>query len=240
MAKKKDKEKLFTKEGVESVRSDLDELLNDETGSSNLKELQTKDESNEYVQTKDKEKIDFNEIRNSSYDEAKNLMNKLLKFYSKNDIITQNEYLNARKNIESQTLGSLIYQLRTAETMMTKLVEQIDNGVVDARMFEVLAESQKSLLEITRSVNIFINNIEQNMQLNINEIESREEQLSDEGNDNLESDDGKYRGTRDLMQQIQNEPIEDDNSDQNDSKNEDDDNKNFLDNLNDELNDDNE
>ena len=235
---KKKKDKVFDNESAEYVRQNLDSILDeDEHGTNNLKDLETtKDKKPKKKEENNNEDlIDFGKVRDNSYNEAKTLMDKLLKFYAKSDIITNNEYLTARKNLESQTLGSLIYQLRTAETMMTKLMEQIDRGVVEARMFEVLAETQKSLLEITRSVNVFVNNVEQNMQLNINELESQDESISDDsGNNSLESGDLKYRGTRGLMQQINNEK---DNSNE-ENQNENDDSEDIIDELNDQFDDD--
>ena len=58
---------------------------------------------------------DYLEMKSNASNKAKNTIGALMKFYLDEDIIEQDEYVQARKRIDEMTLSSLMFQLETAE-----------------------------------------------------------------------------------------------------------------------------
>ena len=143
--------KNYYKKQANDIRSSLDDILNDS------------DDIDASIDNTDLPPIrrvppafDYTKKKTDSTFQAKKTINTLLKFYLSEEIIDNDEYIKAKMKIEEMTLGSLIFQMETAERAITTLLQQIDDGDVSPRMFEVLGTLQKSMLDIIKSQTMYM------------------------------------------------------------------------------------
>lgn len=149
---------------------------------------------------------DYIQMKGSAATKAKKTITALMKFYLDEDIIEQDEYVKARKRIDEMTLSSLMFQLETAEQALVTLLRTIDSGELAPRMFEVLGTLQKSMLDIIKSQTMYLVAAEESVKKLSRDIEV----FTDRKNKKIEGG-GKQnnsninRGTKSLMEEIQNE-----------------------------------
>lgn len=147
--------------------------------------------------------MDYEKEKDKATELAKKSMNALLKFYLKEDIINNNEYIQLRAKMATMQLSVLLNQVRTSEHAITTLLKQIHAGAFIPRAFEVLAVLQKTLLDTMKL---------HTMQMIANEesFKRLRADLDHEGQSQPSIGDGNARrGTRDLMREVQEEITED-------------------------------
>jgi hypothetical protein len=126
-----------------------------------------------------------------------------LKFYLSQDVIDNNEYIQAKAKLEMMTLSNLIQQMQYSERAITTLMRTIDTGEVTPRMFEVLAGLQKTMLDIMKHQTLHMMAAEENMKKLKRDIDVYANP-TDEQKPKLQSGGGNVvRGTRNLMKEIQ-------------------------------------
>jgi hypothetical protein len=179
------------------LRKSIDDLLNDDSASlpasngGGLPAFQLN------------EPIDYDEMKVSSMNKSKKMMNSLLKFYLSQDVIDNNEYIQAKAKLEMMTLSNLIQQMQYSERAITTLMRTIDTGEVTPRMFEVLAGLQKTMLDIMKHQTLHMMAAEENMKKLKRDIDVYANP-TDEQKPKLQSGGGNVvRGTRNLMKEIQ-------------------------------------
>ena len=134
---------------------------------------------------------------------AKRVMNSLLKFYLTEDIIEEHEYIKAKKKIDTTALSMLIKQMENSEYAITVLMDTIDEGDTSPRMFEVLSDLQRTLLDIIKSQTMYMVAVEENAKKMSRDVDIY--QGSSDSNTNKGKNGGtKSRGTKDLMKALQN------------------------------------
>ena len=147
---------------------------------------------------------------------AKKVMSSLLKFYLSEEIIAEHEYIQAKSNLDEYALGMLIRQMENSEVAISQLMDIINEGDVSPRMFEVLSDLQRTLIDIIKSQTMYMVAIEENAKKTSRDI--------DVYHGNSESSSKKQsgvksRGTKDLMRALQEtineEDIQDVDSDEN-------------------------
>ena len=174
------------------IRRSIDDLLNEDVTapSSNLPSF------NEHTPK------DYVQVKETSTNSAKKLMNSLLKFYLSQDIIAKNEYIQLKAKIDVMTMSNLIFQMQTAEHAITTLMRSIDAGEVSPRMFEVLGGLQKTMLDIMKHQTLHMMAAEENMKKLKRDIDI----YSDQQAIPIEAKSASSnvnRGTRNLMKEIQ-------------------------------------
>ena len=75
-----------------------------------------------------------------------------ISFIIPDDMIENNEYLKNKLEVDVISLASMIYQLRTNEVMQKALIDQINLGMVNARMFEVFSGMSKTVGELNKQL----------------------------------------------------------------------------------------
>jgi hypothetical protein len=152
------------------------------------------------------EPIDYDEMKASSMNKSKKMMNSLLKFYLSQELIDNNEYIQAKAKLEMLTLSNLIQQMQYSERAITTLMRTIDTGEVTPRMFEVLAGLQKTMLDIMKHQTLHMMASEENMKKLKRDIDIYADDARGGGEakptKKLESG-NVARGTRNLMKEIQ-------------------------------------
>lgn len=138
---------------------------------------------------------------------AASTIDKMLKFYLSEDIIDKNEYVKAKAEIDKMSLSMLLTQMQNSETAIMSLMEQIGEGDVAPRLYEVLSELQRTQLDIIKTQTMHLVAVEENVKKIAREIEIYEMQKELEEGHEGENTEGKSlraRGSRELMQAVQN------------------------------------
>ena len=134
-------------------------------------------------------------------------IDKMLKFYLNEDIIDRNEYVKAKAEIDKMSLSLLLTQMENSEKAIMSLMDQIGEGDVAPRLYEVLSELQRTQLDIIKTQTMHLVAVEENVKKIAREIEiyemQKELEESHEG-ENTEGRSLKARGARELMQAVQN------------------------------------
>jgi len=134
---------------------------------------------------------------------AQRVMNNLLKFYLSEQIIEEHEYIKAKADLDEYALSMLIRQMQNSEYAITALMDQINEGDVSPRMFEVLSDLQRTLLDIIKSQTMYMVAIEENAKKISRDIDVYHGS-SDTGQSTNKLNGGiKSRGTKDLMRALQ-------------------------------------
>lgn len=189
----------------EQIKASLDSILSDESlGIESVK-------PDELPRLKSTEIMDFKEASLTTGSDAKSLMDSVVKFYLDENYIEQTEYIEYKKKIDSMNLASMMLQLKTAQHAITKLLEEIDLGNANPRMFEVLAQLQSQIMQMPKDYQVYLNKMEDGYK----KIQDQIEQDVDRGSlqievgqagDNVynpkkvESGGIKVRGTKGLME----------------------------------------
>jgi len=133
---------------------------------------------------------------------AQRVMNNLLKFYLSEQIIEEHEYIKAKADLDEYALSMLIRQMQNSEYAITALMDQINEGDVSPRMFEVLSDLQRTLLDIIKSQTMYMVAIEENAKKISRDIDVYHGS-SDTSQSNKSNGGIKSRGTKDLMRALQ-------------------------------------
>tara|TARA_Y100000389_G_C17470110_1_gene529632 strand:+ start:2652 stop:3323 length:672 start_codon:yes stop_codon:yes gene_type:complete len=151
---------------------------------------------------------DYTQMKSSASEKAKKTITALMKFYLDEDIIEKDQYVIARKRIDEMTLSSLMFQLETAEQALVTLLRTIDSGELAPRMFEVLGTLQKSMLDIIKSQTMYLVAAEESVKKLSRDVEiftDRKNKKLNQDNRNQGQISNVNRGTKSLMEEIQNE-----------------------------------
>jgi hypothetical protein len=109
--------------------------------------------------------------------------------------------------VDKLTVSNLLFQMKTAEHAIKKLLEEIDSGSTQARSFEVLASLQKSKMEIVKHLAAFMVTMENNYK-NLKFdwqtlVEKKPESLPEGFVEVPDETTTKFRGTKSLMTMVQ-------------------------------------
>jgi hypothetical protein len=198
------------------IRRSLDDLLREDS-------LPAESSSGGLPAFNEHEPMDYVETKSRSVNQAKTLMNSLLKFYLSEDLINKNEYIKLKAKTDVMTMAGLINQMQIAEHAITTLMRTIDSGEFTPRMFEVLGGLQKTMLDIMKHQTLHMMAAEENMKKLKRDIDIYSDQ-TDQPKQITQGSGTVNRGTRNLMKEIQaelgnEEPEEDptdfDSNDQN-------------------------
>jgi hypothetical protein len=186
------------------IRKSLDDLLKDDNN--------TESTSSGLPAFSHNEPMDYEQVKSSSMNTSKKLMNSLLKFYLSEELIQKNEYIQLKAKIDVMTMSQLLFQMQTAEHAITTLLRSIDAGEVSPRMFEVLGGLQKTVLDIMKHQTLHMMAAEENMKKLKRDIDIYGSTTTIQIEEKNQAGSIK-RGTRNLMREIQaelgNEDIED-------------------------------
>lgn len=149
--------------------------------------------------------LDYHLVKEASDSDASNIVTSIAEFYLDKKIIEEIDYVKQKSNVDRITVSNLLFQMKTAEHAIIKLLEEIDNGNTHPRTFEVLSSLQRSKMEIVKHLAQFMVIMENNYK-SLKEdyrIKKAEEPQEFDGEFTEEGSSGnKIRGTRSLMETI--------------------------------------
>jgi hypothetical protein len=194
------------KESKDEFRDSLGDLLNDlpdeVPGLDETPQLHRVRSENSQVALTEKAK-----------NKAKRVMNNLLKFYLSEEIIDEHEYIKAKAELDEYALSMLIRQMQNSESAIATLMDTINEGDTSPRMFEVLSDLQRTLLDIIKSQTMYMVAIEENAKKISRDIDiyhGNSETQSPKKGGSSSGGGVKTRGTKDLMRALQDSINEED------------------------------
>jgi hypothetical protein len=96
--------------------------------------------------------VNFEELKDRCEADARIMITNAIAFIIPEDMIENNEYLKNKLEVDVISLASMIYQLRTNEAMQKALIDQLNLGMVNARMFEVFSGMSKTIGELNKQL----------------------------------------------------------------------------------------
>ena len=106
--------------------------------------------------------MDYEGVKVDSDTKADDIVDSIAEFYLDRGIIQEIPYIQQKNVVDKITVSNLLFQMKTAEHAITKLLEEIDNGNLHPRTFEVLSSLQRSKMEIVKHLAQFMVIMENN------------------------------------------------------------------------------
>ena len=142
-------------ENKKIIRDSISDLLND-TGIDLTNDI-------------DKDTLTFNKVPStiSSYDmmtleqsrsKVKKVMESLLKVYLSDNFISRSEYAQAKVNLDAMTLGNIINQMEISQKAIQILMDNIEIGDVNPKLFDALGKLQGTFIDLVRAQTNYIMN----------------------------------------------------------------------------------
>jgi len=154
------------------------------------------------------EPFDFSAVSAKSKNKAQKTVLSCLKLYFDEKLIDKNEFLQAKAAIATSTLTTLFKQLKMAEHMMEKLINDIDNGNMHSRTFEVASGVQHTIIDLLKNTQLHVISMNEDMKRMKNEIPLSET----ESTKTIEIKGGKpntYLNAKSMLKDLEDEDIED-------------------------------
>ncbi len=179
------------KDELENIVEDIENILGDDI--TNLPSMEL---------NKRMTFMNFEKVKEESDAAAFETVDSIVEFYLDSRMYDGPEghrFLKNKMNMDKMTVSNLIFQMKTAEHAITKLLEDIDNGNMHPRQFEVLSALQKSKMDIIKHLSFVIIQMENNYKIIRQEYENLFNMSDNKSDDNLVGG----IGTKNLLQEMQ-------------------------------------
>ena len=136
---------------------------------------------------------------------AEKVMNTLLKLYMSDGFISKSEYVQAKVNLDSMTLGKIMNQMEVSEAAIQVLMDNIQMGDVNPKLFDALGNLQRTFIDLVKTQTAYIENVEIEYKKIAQEKEiSPDDIIEKDGRSEISSGGLKSSNQRELMQMIRN------------------------------------
>ncbi len=136
---------------------------------------------------------------------AEKVMNTLLKLYMSDGFISKSEYIQAKVNLDSMTLGKIMNQMEVSEAAIQVLMDNIQMGDVNPKLFDALGNLQRTFIDLVKTQTAYIENAEMEYKKIAQEKEVSADDVIERDNKSEISSGGlKSSNQRELMQLIRN------------------------------------
>lgn len=140
------------------LRDELERMLQD-----GIDDLQLNiDSARDLIPAREGNFMDYEKVKDYADTKADNIVDSISEFYLSTEIIEEIPYVKQKSVVDKITVSNLLFQMKTAEHAIIKLLEEIDNGNLHPRTFEVLASLQRSKMEIVKHLAQFMVIMENN------------------------------------------------------------------------------
>jgi hypothetical protein len=148
--------------------------------------------------------LDYHNVKKDCEDTADEIVESVANFYLDARIIENTPYVKQKTNVDHITVSNLLFQMKTAEHAIIKLLEEIDNGNLHPRTFEVLSSLQRSKMEIVKHLAQFMIIMENNYKNLKIDYESKAAETHDVGHEEDEHTGNpmQTRGTRGMIEAL--------------------------------------
>lgn len=195
----------------EKIKENLDAIIMEEALDSLTVDVQ------DLPRLKTSELMNFAEEKLTALTDAKSLLDKVADFYVDPNAHGNLEILELKKKVDSTNISAMMFQMKSAQHAITKLLEEIDLGNMHPRLFEVLAQLQSQIMQMPKDYQQYLEKMEANYKKVNTELEEKRHQGGvvmqhtvgqnpGDGNtfyaDSQGSEGIKSRGTRGIMEGI--------------------------------------
>lgn len=192
----------------EKIKENLDSIIMEES-LDNVIEANT----SELPRIKSSNLMDYDEEKSTAFTEAKILLDSLTNFYLDPDKIGSPDHLDQKKKIDAINISAMMFQLKSAQHAITKILEEIELGNTHPRLFEVLGQLQSQIMQMPKDYQNYMDKMEQGYKRLRSEVEHKNhtsgismERSQEDGSyiPSSTSQDGtiKSRGTKNMMEGI--------------------------------------
>ena len=136
---------------IKDERDELKKMLNNSPKEIN-KNVPESGETIPGLQAEPVTDVNFDELKLKCEVDARIMITNAISFIIPQDMIENNSYLQNKLEVDVISLASMIYQLRTNEVMQKALIDQVNLGMVNARMFEVFSGMSKTIGELNKQL----------------------------------------------------------------------------------------
>ena len=190
----------------EKIKENLDAIIMEESLDS------VSLDSGDLPRLKTTELMNFADEKVSALSEAKALMDSVAKFYVDPGAHGHVELLDLKKKVDAMNVSSMMFQMKSAQHAITKLLEEIDLGNMHPRIFEVLAQLQSQIMQMPKDYQQYLEKMEQSYKKVNTELEEKkhsggvvmEQGEAGDGNSfyptNTDGSGVRSRGTRGIME----------------------------------------
>jgi len=155
--------------------------------------------------------LDYDKLKNDCDRKASDIVEAVILLYLPHEFVSSQDYVYQKMEVDKLTVSNLLFQMKTAEHAIKKIMEEIDAGSTRDRTFEVLSSLQKSKMEIVKHLAQFMVTMENNYkQLKYDWSTHVEKEITTTGSHNIteikaieEDSASKFRGTKSLMSMVQ-------------------------------------
>lgn len=191
----------------EKIKESLDSIIMEESLDSVIDS-----NTSDLPRLKSTDLMDYNEEKSTAFTEAKNLLDSLTNFYVEPDKMGGADHLEQKKKMDAINLSAMMFQLKSAQHAITKILEEIELGNTHPRLFEVLGQLQSQIMQMPKDYQSYMDKMEQGYKRLRNEIDQKNHnngismEKSQEGDlyipSGNSSDSGtiKSRGTKNMME----------------------------------------
>jgi hypothetical protein len=141
-----------------AIRDELEKLISEDTQALRALTAQAAD----ILPSRAIGTLDYHNVKIECEDSADEIVNSVAGFYLDEHIILNVPYVKQKTAVDHITVSNLLFQMKTAEHAIIKLLEEIDNGNLHPRTFEVLSSLQRSKMEIVKHLAQFMIIMENN------------------------------------------------------------------------------
>ena len=149
--------------------------------------------------------LDYGKMKTDLDKESLKMIKNISRFYLNDDVIKNVPYVSEKIKIDTIMASSLLFQMRTAEHAITKLLGEIDSGRVEARNFEVLGQLQRSKMEIIKHLGQYMQMVEATYKNFYEDYKLQIESNTTQDGEEVEDDSGgmRIKGTKQLLKAMQ-------------------------------------
>jgi hypothetical protein len=104
--------------------------------------------------------LDIDQEKQNVSSDSKMLLTSIAEFYLENNLIEKSAYIQFKQKMEEGNISSMMLQMKTAQHAIGKLVEEIDMGNTAPKMFEVLAQLQSQIMQMTKDYQNYFTKME--------------------------------------------------------------------------------
>lgn len=136
---------------------------------------------------------------------AEKVMSTLLKLYMSDGFISKSEYIQAKVNLDSMTLGKIMNQMEVSEAAIQVLMDNIQMGDINPKLFDALGNLQRTFIDLVKTQTAYIENAELEYKKIAQEKEISANDIIEKDSKNEISSNGlRSSNQRELMQMIRN------------------------------------
>lgn len=180
------------------IRDELERLISEEAQS--IKALTAS--ASQLLPSRAIGTLDYHNVKLECEDAADEIVISVAGFYLEERFIKSVPYVNQKIMVDHITVSNLLFQMKTAEHAIIKLLEEIDNGNLHPRTFEVLSSLQRSKMEIVKHLAQFMIIMENNYKNLKADYRAKEAENIDTDSEEVPTNNMQSRGTRSLIESI--------------------------------------